>query len=149
MGIEQKSREAHDEALGWVEGQLSTALEAVSTNENFRPFVLLLLNAEDERVGGLIAYASWDWLVIDSLAVDDAQRGKGWGQALVEEAERVGLSMGFTRATAETHSAETFYKRLGYEVTSRLMDYPPGRSFVRINRYLTAAVPLPCKDARA
>ncbi|MGF1461612.1 MAG: GNAT family N-acetyltransferase [Maricaulaceae bacterium] len=111
----------------------------MSTDENFRPFVLLLLNDEDKRAGGLVAYASWDWLVIDSLAVDEALRGKGWGRALGEEAERIGLSMGCTRATIETHSAESFYKSLGYDVVSRLTDYPPVRSFVRMNRSLTAA----------
>ena len=143
MRIEQESRQGHNEALGWVEDQPRTALEPASTEENFRPFVLLLLDDEDERVGGLVAYASWDWLVIDSLAVDDAQRGEGWGRVLVDEAERIGMSMGCTRVTIETYSAETFYERLGYEVISRFMDYPPGRSFVRMNRSLTAAVPSP------
>ena len=141
MKIEQINRDAHDEALGWVEDRLSAALEKAAANEDFRPFVLLLLNDDDERVGGLVAYASWDWLVIDSLAVDDAQRGNGWGRALVEKAEGIGLSMGCTRATIETHSAEAFYERLGYEVTSRLLDYPPGRSFVRMNRNLSTVLP--------
>ena len=136
MIIRRVAKDGHDDRLAWVEDRLSAALSASVPGENFRPFVLEARDDAEEPCGGLVGYASWDWLVIDSMEIGGALRGRGYGRALVGEAEAIGTAMGCVRAQLETYSAERFWMRCGYAVASRLDDYPPGRSFVRMVKSL-------------
>ena len=136
MKIERIDGAKHDEALEWTEAHLSKALASSAPDENFRSFVLLLHNRDGERRGGLVAFTSWHWLVIDSLVVEDHAQGNGWGRALLDEAEHLGRSMGCTHVTAETYTSKAFYLHLGYTVSSRLLDFPPGGSFARVVKSL-------------
>ena len=70
--------------------------------------------------------------MIDSLAVDEGFRARGWGRRLVERAEADSRARGCVRATLETFTAEGFYARMGYRTIARLEDYPPGRTFARM-----------------
>lgn len=136
MIIQRVGEDDHNERLSWVEDRLSAALSASVPEENFRPFVLEARDDTQQPCGGLVAYASWDWLVIDSMEVDESVRGRGYGRALASEVEAIGAAMGCVRAHLETYSAEGFWLRRGYAVVSRLNDYPPGRSFVRMVKSL-------------
>ncbi|MEO1473242.1 MAG: GNAT family N-acetyltransferase [Pseudomonadota bacterium] len=136
MIIRRVREDDHNERLSWVEARLSAALSASIPGENFRPFVLEARDNAQELCGGLVAYASWDWLVIDSMEVDESVRRRGLGKALVCEAEAIGAAMGCVRAQLETYSAESFWLRRGYTVVSCLDDYPPGGSFVRMVKLL-------------
>ena len=125
-------REVHNDRLAWVEDALSAAIERAAPGEDFRPFVLMLTDDADARRGGLVAYASWDWLVIDSLGVDEGFRARGWGRRLVERAEAEGRARGCVRATLETFTAEGFYAQTSDRTIAQLEDYPPGRAFSRM-----------------
>lgn len=122
--------------IDWVEERLDEANRRRAPGEDFRPFVLFACDDEDARQGGLFAFASWDWLVIDSLVVEPAARGRGIGAALVTEAERQGAALGCRRVKLETFQAEGFYRALGYTSCARLADYPPGAALVWMTKPL-------------
>lgn len=68
-----------------------------------------------------------DRLWIDLLAVETAERGKGWGRALVARAEAYGVRNGCREAglyVDETNTAaRRFYQRLGYAVAEYVRDF--------------------------
>ncbi|XP_034393139.1 N-alpha-acetyltransferase 80 [Cyclopterus lumpus] len=53
-------------------------------------------------------------LFVESVVVSHAERGKGYGRTLMEEAERYARSGGFTRLCLTTHDKQHFYSHLGY-----------------------------------
>ncbi|XP_056278252.1 N-alpha-acetyltransferase 80 isoform X2 [Pseudoliparis swirei] len=53
-------------------------------------------------------------LFVESVVVSDAERGKGYGRTLMEEAERYAGSGGFTRLCLTTRDKQHFYSHLGY-----------------------------------
>ena len=77
-------------------------------------------------VGGLVAGIDWDWLYIELLWVDAAQRGLGVGTALMNGAEEQAVKAGITRAHTTTASfqARPFYERRGYTVFGTLEGKP-------------------------
>ena len=77
-------------------------------------------------VGGLVAGIGWDWLYIELLWVDAAQRGSGVGTALMNKAEEKAVDAGVTRAHTTTASfqARPFYERRGYTVFGTLGEKP-------------------------
>jgi GNAT superfamily N-acetyltransferase len=86
------------------------------------------LNARDEKdrvVGGLRAVVALYWLRVELLFVDESQRGKGVGSALLSEAERVARELGAKNAAVETFEwqAPSFYAKHGYVEAARLDRY--------------------------
>ena len=120
--------DAVNQQVEWLENQLGLSNERIAPNESFQPFVFLLLE-KGENIGGIVAYKSWDWLVIDSLVILEPYQNLGFGKRLVEKAEVFGKSIGCKRAKLETFQAEKFYKKLGYVTKMFLEDYPPGFHF--------------------
>jgi amino-acid N-acetyltransferase len=57
--------------------------------------------------------------LLRSLVVDENARGNGWGSSLVEHAERYAATNGVRSIYLLTTTAETFFKRLGYERVNR------------------------------
>ena len=88
---------------------------------------LLLIAVEGERPIGFLHACVTQTLEHDlsgeirSLAVDEAYRSRGVGQALVDAAERwlrgVGLSRMRVRSNVKRTRAHRFYERLGYTIT--------------------------------
>jgi GNAT superfamily N-acetyltransferase len=78
--------------------------------------------------GGLIGLLAWRWLTVDLLWVDEAVRGRGYGSALLEHAERAAVEAGCLSARLDTHEyqARPFYERHGYAVFGVLEGYPHG-----------------------
>ena len=54
-------------------------------------------------------------LVVQSIAVDPAQRNAGVGRALMAEAEKWGRSQGLASVALHTRNAAPFYRKLGYD----------------------------------
>ena len=135
MKIIRADRNDHDAALARVEDGLTAFIKDAVPGENFRPIVLELLES-NKRHGGLVAYASWDWLVLDSLNIAGDLRGKGWGRKLLLEAQFIGLGMGCTRAKLETFTAEDWSSRQGFKTVARLPNYPPSRSMAVMTKTL-------------
>jgi ribosomal protein S18 acetylase RimI-like enzyme len=92
-------------------------------------------------VGVVTADLLWDWLYIDELWVDDSQRGRGLGKALMRQAEEYASSNQMTGVWLWTQSwqAADFYGRLGYEEFTRFEDFPRGHTRIGFRKYLSMA----------
>jgi len=53
-------------------------------------------------------------VVVQALVVEEALRGRGIGQALMQDAEAWALARGLRSVALHTSRAEAFYTRLGY-----------------------------------
>jgi ribosomal protein S18 acetylase RimI-like enzyme len=89
---------------------------------------LYLKGPNGEVIGGVICDTFSRCLYVDVLWIDERYRGKGHGEKLMEEAERIAKEAGCTFAHTTTFSYQSpgFYERMGYEVFGRIDDYPNG-----------------------
>lgn len=74
-------------------------------------------------VAVLVLLPEADHLLLDNIAVDPVQQGKGLGRALMDFAEAAARRRGYDEIRLYTHQTMTeniaLYCRLGYEETSR------------------------------
>ena len=91
---------------------------------------LMLTDGNGVEVGGLWGKISYDWLFIELLAVPDAHRGEGHGEALMRQAEAHARAQGCVGIWLDTYAfqAPRFYEKLGYAVFGQLDDHPRGQS---------------------
>ena len=89
-------------------------------------------------VGVLTADLLWDWLYIDELWVDEAQRGSGLGKRLMQQAEGYAREKGLSGLWLWTQSwqAADFYQRLGYQEFTRFENFPVGHSRIGFRKQL-------------
>ena len=89
-------------------------------------------------VGVLTADLLWDWLYIDELWVDEAQRGRGLGKRLMQQAEGYAREKGLSGLWLWTQSwqAADFYQRLGYQEFTRFENFPVGHSRIGFRKQL-------------
>lgn len=94
-----------------------------------RPVALLLTDEDGGRVGGLWGKCAYDWLFIELLAVPEKHRGAGYGEALMEQAERIARANDCIGIWLDTYEfqARGFYEKLGFELFGTLEDHPIGR----------------------
>ena len=78
--------------------------------------------------GGLVGFLAWQWLSIDLLWVDQPLRGRGYGSALLGQAEQAAREAGCVAVRLDTFEfqARPFYERHGYSVYGELVGYPAG-----------------------
>jgi GNAT superfamily N-acetyltransferase len=76
---------------------------------------------------------------IDSLWVDESQRGKGYGRKLMEVVEEEGRKRGAKIAYTNTFSyqAPEFYEKLGYTLYGKLDNFPEGESLSYYSKKLS------------
>ncbi|NWK98061.1 GNAT family N-acetyltransferase [Sphingobium lactosutens] len=100
-----------------------------------RPVALLLTDELSNHVGGLWGQCAYDWLFIELLAVPAEHRGRGYGTALMAQAEDIARSGGCIGIWLDTYEfqASGFYEKLGFEIFGTLGDHPVGqkRFFLR------------------
>ncbi|MES2177114.1 MAG: GNAT family N-acetyltransferase [Gemmatimonadota bacterium] len=95
---------------------------------NEEPVHLVLRDANDEVVGGLLGHIRWRWLYIAKLWISDAHRGQGHGVALMAAAEAHANArdcLGIYLDTFE-YQARPFYEKLGFQLFGTLENFPPG-----------------------
>lgn len=94
---------------------------------------------EGRIVGGLAGSTNFDWLYIETLAVEASYRKRGLGRKLVEVAERIAVERGCCGSWVDTLSfqAPMFYARLGYEKFGELPHYPGSQSRLFFRKILT------------
>lgn len=114
---------------------------AVTGFQEYSPVNLFLRDAGAEVVGGLLASIWGGVMFIRILWVSEALRGQGFGQRLVEMAERRAAERGCRRVFLDTFSfqAPGFYQKLGYQVYGRAEDWPDGHAHL----FLRKDLPLP------
>jgi GNAT superfamily N-acetyltransferase len=87
----------------------------------------VLLRAADGRVvGGLRGETYWGWLYVDTLAIRDEARNRGYGSQLLALAEQEALARGCHHAYLDTMSFQAlpFYEKQGYTVFGTLERFP-------------------------
>jgi ribosomal protein S18 acetylase RimI-like enzyme len=114
---------------------------AVTGFQEYSPVNLFLRDTGDEVVGGLLASIWGGVMFIRILWVSEALRGQGFGQRLVEMAERRAAERGCRRVFLDTFSfqAPGFYQKFGYQVYGRAEDWPDGHAHL----FLRKDLPLP------
>lgn len=81
---------------------------------------------EGELAGGIVFTVRGEWLNIDFLWVDEAQRGKDVGTKLLAQAEAKARMCGCRKAYLTTFNfqARPFYEKHGYKVVYTQRNYP-------------------------
>ena len=105
-----------------IEAELLRSLRKDLPQADNTSFVLTAKNPQDELVGGLIASASYGWLLVKSIWVSEAYRNRSLGRALLERAEEKAKRAGCHGAWLDTSNpaARKFYSKFGYEVFGEL-----------------------------
>ena len=90
--------------------------------------------------GGLLGATYLGWLQIQVVWLDDRLRGLGYGSELMAVAEEEALRRGCPQAFVETLSFQAlpFYEKCGYQVFSRLADFPIGGARYALTKQLHA-----------
>ena len=93
---------------------------------NTQPLALSLRDADGTIVGGLVGELKWQWLYVDLFWIDESQRGRGHGEALLGQAEQAARDYGARGVFLGTMSIQApgFYARMGYRECGRMEDYP-------------------------
>ena len=101
---------------------------AVTGFSQYSPVNLFLRDAGDEVVGGLLGAIWGGALYARILWVSEALRGRGFGQRLMETAERRAVERGCRHVFLDTFSfqAPGFYEKLGYQTYAKADDWPVG-----------------------
>ncbi|XP_077949491.1 N-alpha-acetyltransferase 80 [Gasterosteus aculeatus] len=75
-------------------------------------------------------------LFVESVVVSGAERGRGYGRTLMEEAERYAKSRGFARMCLTTHDKQRFYAHLGYALCTPVQSAGAMAAFVPMEMLL-------------
>ncbi|WP_075795900.1 GNAT family N-acetyltransferase [Massilia putida] len=104
------------------------------------PHYLVITVRDRERnvVGGLVGATYLGWLQIQAVWISEALRGKGYGTRLMRQAEDQARERRCPRVFLETLSFQAlpFYEKLGYQVVSRIADFPPGGARYALTKML-------------
>lgn len=82
---------------------------------------------ENERiVGGISGVIFWHHLQIESLWVDETNRGKGYGSGLLKTMEESAIECKCSHIQLDTFSfqAPEFYRKHGYEIAGVIKEHP-------------------------
>jgi GNAT superfamily N-acetyltransferase len=116
-------------------GLIDHAAESGIDPRNHRALTIFAKDELGGLVGGLLGETVWGWLQVKQLWVAAAHRGRGYGKALLQAAEREAQRRGCHHVLLDTFDfqAREFYERLGYGVFGSLADFPRGhvRFFMR------------------
>ena len=118
-----------------------TEFNASQANGDTPQYILATVrDSEGVLAGGLLGATYLGWLQIQVVWLDDNVRGHGYGSKLMAVAENEALRRGCARSFLETLSFQAlpFYEKCGYEVFSRLPDFPPGGARYALTKKLHA-----------
>lgn len=78
---------------------------------------LALHDEKGQLLGAVLGWTLWSWFHIDSLWIEEAQRGRGLGAKLLREAEGLAQARGCEIADVDTFNFQAldFYLKQGYE----------------------------------
>jgi ribosomal protein S18 acetylase RimI-like enzyme len=102
---------------------------------------LAVFAREDGQIfGGVYGWTWGDCCELVGLWVDDAQRGRGIGTALMLMAEDEARARGCRQIVIFVHTfqPQALYERLGYTEIGRVTDFPAGSDAVWMLKRLTA-----------
>lgn len=112
-----------------LQDALRTAIVAFN-NEHFDaqriPLGFKFIDENQQLVAGTTAQLFGNWLMISWLWCDEAARGQGLAQRLLDTLERAGRARGAKVAQLDTldFQAKPFYEKNGYVVKYQMDNYP-------------------------
>jgi GNAT superfamily N-acetyltransferase len=113
-----------------ADGEAVTAFLMQHSDEAGQPWnpvpYAFTLKDDGQIRGGLIGNINRGWTYVAVLAVDEALRGQGWGEKLMQKAEawaRTNKCSGIWLDTF-TFQAPKFYQKLGFTEFGSLPDFP-------------------------
>jgi ribosomal protein S18 acetylase RimI-like enzyme len=114
--------------LQFMEDRLYEHNSAKTGQSDGQLFGFFIRNEEQKIIAGL---SGWTWAQacqIQTLWVDPALRGQGYGENLLQAAEAEARARGCKIIMLESYSfqAPAFYQKHGYELAYQLADFPPG-----------------------
>ena len=96
---------------------------------------VVVVEAGDMVAGYMIAWRKADGYFIDSIAVDPAEQGRGFGRLLMDQAEQEARRHGLSAIRLYTNAAMTenlsLYRHLGFVETHRAIEQGFDRVFMR------------------
>lgn len=98
-------------------------------------FAIELRDSDNQIQGGATGVSLYGNLYVDMLWIEKNLRGKGWGTAIMQQAENIGRNRGCSFATVNTMDWEAlpFYAKLGFviEFTREGFDHGAKMFFLR------------------
>ena len=99
----------------------------------------LVVEAKDAAgttIGGGFGGVGLGWLKVEVLWVEEAQRGRGLGTAILAEMEREASVLGATRVMLDTiqFQAPEFYRKLGFKEFGRVKDFAQGHDRIFLEK---------------
>lgn len=87
---------------------------------------LYLKTNEGKTIGAILCDTFSYCMYIDVMWIDEAYRGKGYGKALINSAEKIAKENGciFSHTCTFSYQSPWVYKSCGYEVFAIIEDYP-------------------------
>ena len=89
-------------------------------------------------IGGAIFYQAWDWLFIDTVAIDEDYQHVGLGTKLfhaIEEHAKNNKLVGIKLSTMD-FQARGFYEKMGFHVICQIENCPRGNTKYELVKYL-------------
>ncbi|XP_032781872.2 N-alpha-acetyltransferase 80 isoform X2 [Daphnia magna] len=118
----------------WPRSKTARLRSIESSNPNL-PISLIMVSNTTTGKGDVIGHAKIARLpfepascMIESVLINPANRGKGFGKLLMEECEKLAVKLGFSTAVLSTHDKQQFYQKLGYEFCQPVSQYGGGPS---------------------
>jgi GNAT superfamily N-acetyltransferase len=126
------------EEIGVLEERLYEFNVCATGTRDARLFAWFLRDENHTAIGGLYG---WTWgaaCYVRYLFVPEPLRNQGYGSALMLALEAEAKARGCLQIILETHDfqAPGFYRRLGFEVTGRVDDYPRGHQYLTMVKRL-------------
>ncbi|HEY7343272.1 MAG TPA: GNAT family N-acetyltransferase [Ktedonobacterales bacterium] len=119
---------------------LAHTSQAPSAPEERRPLSIFVHAADGHLIGGLVGrtHAIPFWFEVSVLWIDEVDRGRGLGRALMARAEGEARSRGcrYVRLATSHFQAPDFYAALGYTIYGALEDCPPGETVFYLRKNL-------------
>lgn len=118
------------ENVSLVKAGLSDFNRRVSAVEGSKELFIFLRDGREKIVGGLLGFTFGEWLRIQTLWIEEAVNGAGYGSRMLSEAEIEALKRGCRIADVQTFGfqAPEFYRKNGYEMFGELENAVNGES---------------------
>jgi GNAT superfamily N-acetyltransferase len=131
LRIEHVDEPSADDSGAVRDGLVRYNLATVGRTTHY-PVVFHLLGAGGQFLGGITGDVWLERLSIEFLWIEASLRGRGYGQRLLEAAERYAIECGATHAHLDTYDFQAgprYYERQGYEVFGVLGEAPEPISY--------------------